>query len=122
MVSRHEDDLICDFAEIYHVHDWRALPLATAAALASGLPDDSRVKREMSGAKTSTEVMLLAAIVDRLSLILWAQTKDGQKGINRPEMITEKLTADDEDAVSYRVFNSPEDFRRAWNARNERKE
>lgn len=121
MASRHEDDLICDFAEYYHVYDWRALPLETAAALASGLPESSRVMREISGTKTSTEVMLLAAIADRLSLLLWAQTKDGQKGINRPDMITDKLTGDDEkDGV--RAFVSGEAFRAAWNARNERKE
>lgn len=30
---------------------------------------------------------LLAAIVDQLAILIWFKTKDGAKGINRPELI-----------------------------------
>ncbi|MBO7722484.1 MAG: hypothetical protein J6S27_01735 [Thermoguttaceae bacterium] len=32
MVREDETALICDLAETYHILDWRALPLRTAAA------------------------------------------------------------------------------------------
>ena len=34
LVSRCEDELICDMAETYHVLNWRELPLKTAAIAA----------------------------------------------------------------------------------------
>lgn len=43
MILTDEDALICDLAETYHVLDYRALPLKTAAALASGLRADARI-------------------------------------------------------------------------------
>lgn len=43
MILTDEDALICDFAETYNVLDYRALPLRTAATLASGLRADARI-------------------------------------------------------------------------------
>lgn len=40
----------------------------------------------------STETFLLAGILDRLSILLWRQTEDGAKGINRPLMVADILT------------------------------
>lgn len=61
------------------------------AVLAYGLPDDSRVKRKISGQTVSSEMLLLSIIADRLGIMVWFQTEDGQKGINRPPSILDIL-------------------------------
>lgn len=113
MIAADEDALIADFAETYHVLDWRALPVSTAAALASGLSPDSRVRRKMSGAMAPTDITLLTAAVDRLSLLVWAQSKDAQKGRNRPQMLMDSLTAKNKKGNDVATFRTPEDFEAA---------
>lgn len=83
------------------------------AVFAYGLRDDSRIKQIMSDKIVPLETTLLANIVDRLSLSLWLQTKDGQKGVNRPTSIAELLTKnhkEESDERDYLVFESGEDF------------
>lgn len=92
MLARSEDALICDMAETYHIYDWRSLPVRLAAKLAYGLRDDSRIKLLLSGACYDTDTYLLATIADTLRIIAWQRTKDGQKGMNKPKMIMDKLT------------------------------
>lgn len=92
MIRLDESALICDFAETYHILDYRALPLKTAAVLASGLRDNSRIKMRIAEMDISPETALMAAAVDRLSLLVWAKTKDAETGTNRPESILAKLT------------------------------
>ena len=82
IVPKYETELICDFAETYHILDWRTLPLTTAAALSVGLRDNSRVKMKLAGVEAGQDTLLLAAIVDRLSLLWWAKTKDAESGRN----------------------------------------
>lgn len=114
MIRTDETALICDLAETYGVLDWRALPLRTAAALASGLRDDSRIKMRISGMPADRMTLLTAVIADRLTFLAWAQTKDGQKGRNRPESIFAKLMqADRKPERDYAVFSSPEEFEEA---------
>lgn len=108
MLARSEDALICDFAETYHVYDWRALPIRTAATLARGLRDDSRIKMLISGTRYKTETMLLAGIADRLSILAWQRTKDGQKGRNRPRMLIDEMTKKKQrENISY---STPEEY------------
>lgn len=109
MAASGEDELFCDFAETYHILDWRALPLKTAARLAAGLPQDCRVRRKLCGLSTPLSTLLLAGIADRLSLLSWALS--GGSG-DQPPLLTEKLTQGKKDAANQiHVFNSPEDFR-----------
>ncbi len=108
-----EDALICDLAETYQIYDYKQLPLNEVAVFAYGLRDDSRIKQIMSDQIVSLEITLLANIVDRLSISLWLQTKDGQKGVNRPASIAEMLTKnnkEERDERDYLVFESGEDF------------
>ena len=110
MLSLDEDALVCDLAETYHVYDWRSLPLRTAATLASGLGVTSRIKTKMGGLSVPLDLLIEAGIQDRLSLLVWAKTKDAQHGRNRPAMLTDELLGHkDEDGVS---FASGEDFER----------
>lgn len=113
MISLDEDALICDLAETYQIYDYKQLPLNQVAVFAYGLRDDSRIKQMMSNQIVPLETTLLASIVDRLSLSLWLQTKDGQKGVNRPASIADQLIKRDKsenDEKDYLVFESGEDF------------
>lgn len=113
MIRQDEDALICDLAETYRIYDYRQLPLLQVAVLAYGLRDDSRIKKIISNQAVSLDTLLFASMVDRLSLSLWLQTKDGQKGVNRPKSIVDQLTKQDKeerDEREYLVFESGEDF------------
>lgn len=108
MIRTDEDALICDFAETYHVFDYRSLPPKLAATLAAGLHESSRIKRAISGRTMSLDTMLWAVIADRLGLLLWLKTKDGQKGRNRPESFVDLLNGTRENETA--GFDTPEDF------------
>lgn len=110
MIARNENALICDFAETYHIYDYKSMPPKQAAILAVGLPQDSRIKREISGQKQTTDILLLAAIADALNTLVWFQTKDGQRGINRPDSILRRLTEEQEE---YEAFDSIEAYEAA---------
>lgn len=119
MLSEDEDALICDLAETYGIFDYEALPPKTVAALCSGLREDSRIFRRMSGTRLNLEELLLAEAVDRLGLLLWQRTKDGSRGRNRPASIVKILTKTPEEKP--RAFESPEEFAAAWKRATEGK-
>lgn len=87
MISVDRDALICDMAETYHIYDLRGLPGRMLAVLAFGLRADSRIMQRLNKQEFATETMLLATIADRLGLLVWHQTRDGQRGVNRPQSI-----------------------------------
>lgn len=96
MLRYDEDALICDLADTYGVHDYRSLPCRTVAAFSVGLRDDSRIKMKIAGMKQPMDIMLLAAIADRLSILAWQKTEDGMKGRKAPKSILEELTKETE--------------------------
>lgn len=114
MLERSEDALICDLAETYHIYDMRSFKASYIAILAAGLREDSRVMMLFSGNKIRPSLLLQAASLDKLALLWWAETKDGQKNRNRPESVVESLTKEnkqpEEPAI---VFESAEEFNRA---------
>lgn len=113
MIKTDEESLICDFAETYSIYNYKSLPLKLVATLASGLSGDSRIKRKLSGLNHSIDTLLLACIVDRLSLLLWRDTKDASKGKNKPESMYELLTSSSKDvSESHDSFNSGKEFER----------
>jgi len=120
MVRADEGALICDFAETYHVLDWRKLPVRLAATLAAGLPETSRIRMKMAGIKTTTQLLMQAAMVDRLSLLIWMQTKDGQKNRRRPKSIAAMLSGE-EARSEVQAFDSEEEFWAAIRAADEGK-
>lgn len=91
MAAQCPDALVCDMMQVYHAADWRALGLPLAATLAAGLGPDSRTRMALSGATVPTDTLLLGAIADGLQLLVWAKTKDGQKGRSRPSSVVETL-------------------------------
>lgn len=111
MIRLDEDALICDFAEYYHIYDYRGLPAGYAATLACGLREDSRIQRSLAGRNYDKLDMLLAAAVDRLSVLVWAQTEDGQKGRNKPAMLVDALLKSGDDEIQ--PYESIDEFKRA---------
>lgn len=113
MIKTDEESLICDFAETYSIYNYKSLPLKLVATLASGLSADSRIKRKLLGLNHSIDTLLLACIVDRLSLLLWRDTKDASKGKNKPESLYELLTSSSKDVSgSHNSFTSGKEFER----------
>lgn len=110
-MMKDEDSLICDFAEYYHIYDWRALPFDLAATLASGLSDDSRSKRRISGNPAKIDTILMANIADLLSMWIWAHTKDGKEP---PARYVDILFGKKKDGGDVMSFSSPEEFDEAW--------
>ena len=114
MIRTDETALICDMAETYGVLDWRALPLKTAAALACGLRDDSRIKMKISGLPADRMTLLAAIIADRLTFLAWAKTKDGAKNRNRPGSIFARIMSiGKEPEKDFNVYRTPEEFEEA---------
>ena len=107
MISVDRDALICDMAETYHIYDLRGLPARTLATLAFGLRADSRIKMRLSDQQLRVNTILLAAIADRLGLLVWAQTEDGRRGRNRPQSIIDALTGAEDAPQGY---STPEEF------------
>lgn len=109
MIAVDENALMCDLAETYGIYHYRQLPPTLVAVFSLGLRDYSRIKMKLSGQELPLETLLWAGIYDRLSLLLWAQTKDGQKGRNRPTMITEILLKREKEN-DVMAFRSGEEF------------
>lgn len=101
--------LICDLAQYYNIHDYTQYPLDHVATLASGLPPDSRVFRGLNNFKNVDNTILIAGIYERLDLLLWSKTKDGQKNRNRPKSIIDSLSVKSKEK-DHSNFTSAEDF------------
>lgn len=110
MIRLDEDALICDLAETYQIYDYGQLPLLKVAVFSCGLKEDSRIKMRMSGQSIPMETLLLAGLSDKISVLLWTKTKDGQKGRNRPLMILDAFNQNKTKQRETVVFNSGEDF------------
>ena len=96
MLSIDEDAVICDLAETYGIFNYRQFPVSLVSTLACGLREDSRIKRKISGTETAgVDRILLAMVVDGVNTLAWMQTKDGEKGRNRPKSIVEKILEED---------------------------
>jgi|SRR5690625_619298 len=114
MIKLDEEAFICDLAETYQIYDYRQLPPSRVAVFAFGLRDDSRIKMKASKQSVSMKNLLLAGILDELRTLVWFQTKDGQKGNNRPKMLLELLAGSEKQRQSdVIVFDSSEEFSEA---------
>jgi len=114
MIEKDEDSLICDFAETYHIYDYRSLPAKLAATLAAGLRDTSRIAMNTTEAKASTTNTILAIIADHLSAI-----RGGLFGEKLPSVFDAIYQIEHEDANKVESFDSGDDFVRRWQELNE---
>lgn len=114
MLATDRAAVICDLAETYGILNYKALPVPLLATLCSGLRETSRIKMRLSGMPVPSDVVLLAAAVDKLAWLVWAQTTDGQKGRNRPASVLEELLGrHTSDKGRLRTFDTPADFEAA---------
>ena len=67
----------------------------------------------LSDSNVQVDKLMMAMMIDRLSLLWWAKTKDGSKGINPPNMLVDKLMGTTNDEVNR--FSSIEEFKSEWN-------
>ena len=96
------------------MYDFRAVSPAIAAALALGLPDDSRVKRGASGQRYSFGERLMMLIYDRVNWLCWTKTKAAQKGGDPPlplEQLIEQTAAQQEEQ-KLMGFDNPDELLR----------
>ena len=115
MLDTDRTALTCDLAETYGIYDYRALPASTLATLAVGLRDDSRIKMKMHGTNISRIETLLAAAVDRLSMLWWAKTEDGHHNTNRPKSMLSILIGEPpKEESNVEAFESGDEFESAW--------
>lgn len=109
MLEEDEEAVICDMAQTYGVMDMYALPPSLFATLACGLPDDSRIKTRLSGARVGYRDMVLSKISDTLGYLLYTvQAAFGGKPKD-PGSLVELLTGKEEDRKTV-AFTSYEDF------------
>lgn len=116
MLKTDREALLCDLAETYGVFDLHALPVPTLAVLAAGLREDSRIKTRLSGVSVPRKDLLIAAAVDRLSLLVWGMSEDAKRGTNRPKSLVAALMGETEGSSDVMSFESPDDFEAAWAA------
>lgn len=90
--------------------DYKALPVHLTAALFAGLKADSRIKMRLRGMTVSLDLVLSAAAVDRLSLLVWAQSKDAEKGRNRPDSLVSELLGEGKRGGDICAFSSGDEF------------
>ena len=114
MAATDEDALICDFAETYHVLNWRELPARLAATLAAGLDADSRIVRKLSGVPGKTADLLLAAIADACRVAVWQNSKAALHGQAPPASFFEALFAKKEQITQ--GFKDADDFK-SWRSK-----
>ncbi len=108
MIREDEEALICDLAETYNIYDYKSYSATFIATLAVGLRANSRIKLKLTKQKVDLKELLLAATLDKVNLLFWAQTKDGQKGIRQPESVALKLLGEKEN--NYEQYMSAHDF------------
>ena len=90
--------------------DYKALPVHLTAALFAGLKADSRTKMRLRGMKVPLDLVLSAAAVDRLSLLVWAHSRDAEKGCNRPESLVSELLGEGKRGGDICAFSSGDEF------------
>lgn len=118
MIALDEDALICDLAETYRIFNYMSLPVDLVAILSVGLRADSRIKMKKNRVNVSSDTLLLAGILDKLSFLSWSKTIDGKENRNRPESIVAKIIGDDKpkqsDVISFSSVNEFEKARKSF--------
>ena len=124
MIDLDEDALLCDFAETYHIYDIYQFSAEYIATLAVGLRDDSRIMMKLKGLRVTPELLSLSYIADSIRTLVWFNTKDGKKGINRPASVLELMEKisggkQEDNDQDLRGFESGEAFMEEWNRLSE---
>lgn len=102
-MDEHPDELRADFQQYYHLNiDGMGRDYTTlhAASLLTQLPEGSRVRLAYApDAAWTSDRALLAAMVNDLNWLVWAQTKDAKHNRNKPRPIGPSARRPDERRV-----------------------
>ena len=114
MISADRDALACDLAETYGIFDYRALPASLLATLSVGLRDNSRIKMKLSGIRATRSEILIAAAVDRLSMMLWMITSES--GGSKPPSVLKAILGEqiEDNGGEVDAYETPDDFEAEW--------
>lgn len=106
--------MICDLAQVYHVLDYKALPVPLLVTLFCGLGPDSRIARTESELPVSMHTLLLAAVVDNLTSLVYVHA---DKKAKKPASVVEALMGtnkgskeDPPGSIKTQVFESAADY------------
>lgn len=104
--------MICDLAEVYGIYRFQDFSPLYISILVSGLGEESRTKKAITGQKADMKTMLLAGCLDALNLILWSKTKDAEHGKNRPKSMVDALMHGDVEKKPEKSegFSNPDDM------------
>lgn len=112
VLNRYESELICDFAEYYHILDYKSINPGLAGVLLQGLRPESRTKMKLTNQKITLEQTLLAIIADGIKGLIYMQSRKKNKKL--PESILKMLIDSKKDSKQFKGFNSGADFERTW--------
>lgn len=116
MVRKYPDLIICDFAQYYHIYDWKSIPIDTAAILACGLPAESRIVKQYTGVNVNLDTIIEALTLDSIRNLTYMLR--GARG-PKPESMAENLMKSRHERTSGMLdmsFDSSADFVNARNA------
>lgn len=82
-------------------------------AFVTGLRQDSRTKMAINGMKVPTNTLIMAMVYDKLNLWIWANSKEGRKGKNKPASLTDLLSKDPPEK-NVVAFDKGDDFDAAY--------
>ena len=116
MISIDEDALMCDLAEVYHIYDYKSLPVSLVATFSCGLRDESRIKMKISDTKVSMNTVLLTCILDKVNWIAWSKTEDGHRNANHPKSILSIILGQSDGDKDVLVFNDSDDYESVRNS------
>lgn len=116
MLALDRNALICDLAETYNIYDYKRVPVKTLGILAAGLRDTARIRQKAEGVKASIDTLILARILDVVSVLLWAQTKDAEHGRNYPDQFVKTFMEHEEQEPEHAAFRTGKEFEKARNA------
>lgn len=112
MLAYSEDDFIADFATIYHIYDYKRLPIETLATLAFALGTNynARITMKACGIKVPFDTYLAAVCADRLADIMYMFADENKRG-DPPGSIADTLLVDhSKDRHEYAKFESGKEF------------
>ncbi|WP_281665800.1 DUF5361 domain-containing protein [Gemella morbillorum] len=69
---------------------------------------------KLANQRVGMTTLLLALMADRLGLLVWSKTKDGQKGRNQPRSLVDSLSNVAKEPETM-VFESSEEFEKMKN-------
>ena len=115
MIHLDKDALECDLAETYHIYNMYELPLKKVALFSYGLRNNSRIKMKMNEMDYPFETIMIAGILDKVSLLLWSMAGDSQNS-SKPESILNKLLGVSEqlNGKDHLLFESGTEFDQMW--------